>query len=42
MLTPAIFDVLCQVDPTSTGPEPVRVHDSVPGSHSSAWLKSLR
>ena len=42
MLTPAIFDTLCQVDPTRTGPESVRVHDTVPGSQSSALLKSLR
>lgn len=42
VLTPAILDVLCHVVPTSTGPLPLRVHVSVPGSHSSAWWKSLR
>src|SRR4051794_18116078 len=39
---PATFDVLCHRLPTTTGPSSRRRQVSVPGSHSSAWLKSLR
>src|ERR1700722_17915623 len=39
---PTIFDVLCQEEPTVTGPSSLRTHRTVPGSHCSAWAKSAR
>ena len=39
---PAILDVLCHVEPTVTGPDSLRTHFCVPGSHCSALLKSAR
>ena len=42
VVSPATFETLCHVVPTSTGPDPFCVHDWVPGSHSAALAKSLR